>query len=794
MSDEVILAVGSADAACPNASARRGARFVNSLLAASAMATCFALPAVAQVASSDQQTASSAGMAEIVVTAQRREEKLRDVPIAVSAFNAQTLQARNITDINGLIGYAPNVKIIQSPGYTTESDISIRGSITINPAPYWEPVVGMYVDGIYVPKAIGDVFDVADLDHIEILRGPQGTLYGRNTLSGAVNIVTKKPTGEFGGYVQLGAGNYGYKKAQGVVNLPAIGRLSLKASGLIEGRDGFVDVRPDPFGLPSFLAQAPSVGSLYSLDNRAARLSARLDISDDLSADYAFDISHQKNRPNYSQLTRVGAGGIFDPTSPAYIGLPLYLYIQHSPAQQTAIINGANNNDRVFEVANVRAHSLTFTWDVNDALTLKSLTGYRWIDWSNSLDLDGSPLAIAGTQLYSHYHAFSQELQATGRFDRFHYTAGAYYFSDGGLTQNPQQFFLGGAVFDSRYGYGTQNYALYGQVEYNPPILDDRLTLTAGLRYNNETKFGSRFEAAGTLAGLTPVIPWISATKSFSSATPTFIAKYALTDDINVYAKYAEGFKSGGFNGEAPTAIESVTPFDAEAINEYEVGVKSRWLDGRLNVNAAAFYDEHRNMQLSVFLATGAVSSVVRNAGSADINGFELEIQSLPLNWLQLSGTVGYLNSSYSRFVDGGVNVANDRAFPATPQFTASASADAELMNSEQFGKLHLIVDYTHTDAYYFYPYSLSADPAINKGYYAGSTKASPQNLVDIRLRLTDVPLSDRYTADFSMWGKNVFNDKYRINGIDFGPGFGNLTISNYGPPPTFGGDITFHW
>lgn len=789
MSESVVLSGAPADAARANSSlGRHAADLCGALFAASAMATCFALPAVGQATSaSGQSAAGQGGLEEIVVTAQRREEKLHDVPIAVSAFNAQALQERNITDINGLIGYAPNVKIIQSPGYTTESDISIRGAITINPAPYWEPVVGMYVDGIYIPKAIGDVFDVADLDHIEILRGPQGTLYGRNTLEGAVNIVTKKPSGKFDGFVQLGFGNYGYQKAQGVVDLPAFGKLSLKFSGLIEGRDGFVDVRPDPIlGLPTAL------GSLYSLNNRAARIAARLDITDDIYADYAFDVSQERNRPNYSQLTRVGSGGLFDPNSPSYAGIPLYLYIQHSPAQTTAHINGANNNSPVFEDSGVRAHSLTLTWDVSEELTLKSLTGYRWIDWANSLDLDGSPLAVAGTQLYSHYHAFSQELQATGQIDRFHYTAGAYYFSDGGETQNPQNFFFGSSVFDSRYGYGTNAYALYGQLEYNPPILDDKLTLTAGLRYNNEDKFGSRFEAAGSLAGLATVIPWISATKSFSSATPTFIAKYNISDDINVYVKYAEGFKSGGFNGEAPTALESITPFDAESVDEYEIGAKTRWLDGRLNVNAAAFYDQHKNMQLSVFLATGAVSSVVRNAGSADIDGFELEIQSLPVDWLHLSGTVGYLNAAYNRFVDAGVNVANDRAFPAAPQFTASMSGDATLID-EDWGKLHLIVDYTHSDAYYFYPYSLSANPAINKGYYAGSTKASPQNIVDARLRLTDIEVPQG-KIEISAWGKNIFNDKYRINGIDFGPGFGNLTISNYGQPPTFGGDVTFRW
>ena len=258
---------------------------------------------------------------------------------------------------------------------------------------------------------------------------------------------------------------------------------------------------------------------------------------------------------------------------------------------------------------------------MSDELTLKSISALRWIDWSNNLDLDGSPINIAGTELFTHYHAASEELQASGQIDRFHYTVGAFYFDDGGYTYNPQQFFgafgPAGVIYNSQYGYGTQNYAGYGQVDYNPPILDDKLTLTVGLRYSNETKSGSRFESLTSGGASFVVIPQINATKNYDSATPMFVAKYALTEDVNVYAKYAEGFKSGGFNGEAPTLQESVIPFSPETVEEYEVGIKSRWLDGKLNVNLAGFYDKHSDLQLSVFLGTGSAASVVRNAGSA---------------------------------------------------------------------------------------------------------------------------------------------------------------------------------
>jgi iron complex outermembrane receptor protein len=760
------------------------------LLAASALAAGFAFPAFAQgTAQATQDTAAQGGgLEEIVVTAERREEKLRDVPIAVTSFNAKSLQERNITDIRGIQGFIPNVAIVQSPGYQTESDISIRGGVTINPAPYWDPTNGLYVDGIYIPKAIGNVTDMANIDHIEVLRGPQGTLYGRNSLGGAINIVTQKPTGEFEGYISAGAGNYGSTMVRGNINLPKIGIFSIDLSGVMEGHDGYVNTVATP-GYKSWL------GRLDSLNSRAGRIAVRADITDDLTLDYTFDNSYQKDTPNYSQLTRVGAGGIFDPTSPAYLGIPLAQFIQHNPGpSNAATVDGGYAGARPFEVADIRAHALTATWDVADELTLKSISAYRWIDWSNNLDLDGSPLPIAGTELFTHYHAASEEIQATGQIDRFHYTVGAFYFQDGGYTQNPQSFFEGGAVEDSQYGYGTQNYAAYTQVDYNPPVLDDKLTITFGLRYNNETKTGSRFLAEGTaFAPLTTIISGVNQSKNFDSTTPMAVIKYAIDDDTNVYIKYAEGFKSGGFNGEATTLKEATTPFAPETVDEYEVGIKSRWLGGKLNVNLAAYYDQHSNMQLSIFTATGGTTeSIVRNAGSADIDGIELDFQALPISWLSLSGQVGYTNTNYNSLVENGVNVAVGTAFPYAPQFTASMSADATLMDND-IGKLNFIVDYLHSDPYYEYPYSTSANPAVNQGYYAGSTKASAQNIFNAHLRLTNIQVPNG-TVDIEMWGKNIFNDKYRINGIDFGPAFGNMTISYYGDPPTFGGDVTYHF
>ena len=208
-----------------------------SLIAIAAM--LIAMPALSQ-----EQPDSNPG--DIIVTAQKRSERLQEVPIAVSAVGSEFLQSRDISSIDRLGSVAPNVKIERAPSNKTISQISIRGSVTINPAITWEPAVGLYMDGVYIAKAQGSIFDVADLERIEVLRGPQGTLYGRNTLAGAVNLITKKPSGVLGGFLEGSYGNFDYKKVKGSLDLPQFGVFSVKLSGQIQQRDCFIDLVDNP--------------------------------------------------------------------------------------------------------------------------------------------------------------------------------------------------------------------------------------------------------------------------------------------------------------------------------------------------------------------------------------------------------------------------------------------------------------------------------------------------------------------------------------------------------------------
>jgi iron complex outermembrane receptor protein len=287
----------------------RDRMFLGRASAAVALMALFPISASAQAPAANPPAADAGGLEEIVVTAQRREEKLHNVPIAVTALTAAAIAERGITNINDISGFAPNVSFIQSPSFDNETTIAIRGGVTINPAPYWEPAVGVYIDGVYLDKAQGDVFDLVDIDHIEVLRGPQGTLYGRNTLSGAVNLVTQKPTGVFGGDVQATFGNYDLKKGRFSLNLPEFGKLKVKVTGLIESRGGYQDFAPDPFHLPSFLTTRATVGEFNTTDNKASRIAARLDVTDDLTADYTFDVYYRHDIPSRGSWCRSAGAG-----------------------------------------------------------------------------------------------------------------------------------------------------------------------------------------------------------------------------------------------------------------------------------------------------------------------------------------------------------------------------------------------------------------------------------------------------------------------------------------------------
>jgi iron complex outermembrane receptor protein len=758
-------------------------------------ASCLAattMPAWAQDGTVKTGEEAEAVPGDIVVTAQRRSERLQDVPLAVTAIGSAAIEDRGIASLENLAGVAPNVSIIQ--GYAATSVIAIRGGATINPSTSFEPTVGLYVDGVYIGKAAGSSFDISDIDHIEVLRGPQGTLYGRNTLSGAINIATRKPSGEFGLAAKVAVGDYDRRMARINLDLPALGDLSVKLSGLFDYHAGYTRIRENPFS--NVAAATPrTLKRTDGSNQKAFRLAARYRPSDDLTLDYTFDYSRTKVSPINPQLTEYDAGNIFDPSSPfyagglvggTYFGFPLDLYAVPGGAvdygYQTTAYMGATPGERT----KISTHALIAEWAVSSGLTLKSITSYRHMDYRNGNDFDGSPLPIVALQLFADYDQFSQEFQATGEMGALKYTAGLYYFDDDARNDNPQQIF-GNTLIDSKYDSGTRAYAAYGQFDYTPPGAD-KLTLSAGLRYSDERKSTRRFQrtaAAGAPYAVT--VPEVSASDSFNAFTPSLSVKYAFSRDLNVYARYAKGFKSGGYDGDAQSVAEATRSYRPEKLTSYEVGFKAQTADRRLQLNAAAFYEVHDDLQLSIFLgASAGVSTAIRNAGKATVKGFEVELVAVPADWLRLQAGIGYLDADYDRFIEQGVNIADQRAYPFAPPWTANASLDARLMQGG-LGDLHFQLDYKHSDSFFLYAYSNDRSAAQN----AFSTQAQKSNILDGRLLLKDIAVGAN-SLEAAVYVRNITNDRPRIFGIDFGAGLGGAVASFFGRPRTYGLELTY--
>ncbi len=760
---------------------------------ASACALAFALvaPAGAQEAEAEQPNDDGIGL--IVVTAQKRAENVQDVPIAITALGSQFLETRGVDSIDDLGTVAPNVKFERAPASKTISQIAIRGSVTINPAITWEPAVGLYLDGVYIAKAQGSIFDIADLERVEILRGPQGTLYGRNALAGAVNLVTKKPSGEAGGMAEVTYGSFNEVRLRGVVDLPQMGAFSAKVSGQYRKRDGLIDLTaPDGRGRRS----------TDSIDSGSFMVQLRAEISDSVTADYTYDYSKSNQTPPFSQLLRVNRNGdprdIFDPGSPSYAfgGAFFPLDTVAKPDRiSTAAIDAP-----VYERSRSYGYALTLTADLGNA-ELKSITAYRDLAWADGLDLDGSPFPVAFTQRISDYHAFSQELQVTGTAfaDRLAYVVGAFYFDEKAETLNPQTYFGGGVDLDSNYGSNTQAWALYAQLDYD---ITERLKLTLGGRRIIKKKDISRFFRVNFDPANGIFSPLVVADLAygdlpdakFTDFSPAVTLSYEASDNVNAYARFAQGFKSGGFNGEsnvfaAPTAacpsgaLELCQPYLPEQVDSYELGVKSRFLDDRLIVNLAAFRNDSKDMQLSVFTATTGAASVIQNAAAARIQGLEIETVLRPVDALTINASLALLDPEYKRFIDGGVDVSGNRAFPHAPKTTASIGADWKVAEGD-WGRFNIYADLSYSSKYFTFPYALTAPATSDQ--VAGSSQSPGRTIVNLRATLAEFPIGG-LEADLSVFVRNLTKEDAPSNFIDFGPGFGGILLGYFPDPRTVG-------
>ena len=812
------------------------------------------------------------GLTEIVVTAEKRGQNLQEVPIAISAVQSEELELRGLSEAKDLSAIAPNVSVNGGTTNATAAVITIRGIPTpADETQGFDSPIGLYVDGVYMARSSASSFEVADIERVEVLRGPQGTLFGRNTTGGAINFITKLPDDEAGLKLRAGYGNYNAWNARAILNTGYFGGSGLKMSfgALHRQRNGIVDNILQPKD-----SQDPGGNKTDSF-----RWATRFD-QGPFSFTNIFDYTRIKGVPHANQLADVGRG-VFRPN----VTIDGFTFAQVQPANVAGYLASATalepqcgaplasvSRRRLDSICLERALPSTDKLYGNmtrlkldlEGVTVRSTTAFRkWTNRIEGSDLDGlgtirgplfsqatlfngmpagligfvlppaqaafapfiaaTPVPTTTQPLFQamndrRQRQFSQELElvsSTG--GAFEWVLGAFYFKESGYERNPQTFLfvldtnqavftdasfgpLGagfraanparfrGVAQSSTLGYraGGRSAAVYGQGSFRPGGADGPLGITLGLRYSWDRKTIARFQNGATPFTTAAEAALNNRSAKFSEPTGHVTVDYRASDDVNLYARAARGYRSGGFNARQSTSVANnvpLIPFDSEKINSYEIGAKTEFFD-RLRLNVAAFYNEYNNQQATIpipIVGGGSFGTQVVNAGKTIYTGFEAEVRLAITDGLTADGSVGYVHKNVKRFpgadITGTVRNIADVIRPGnSPDYTANAGLTYSAPVS---GDMRLTArgGWSYVSSQTMFNNPLTAP-------FQDATSARSRGLFDAQLKLDRIALGGSELS-VMVWGKNLTNKKYVSRGIDFGQlGFGS-TI--YGDPRTYG-------
>ena len=751
-------------------------KFPSQTLAAAVAALPLLLP---EAVLAQQSDGVSALMEEVVVTARKREEGLQETPIAVSAFSGDSLQARGIQRVDQIANIVPNMSfdnINTNGGGGNSAAIFLRGVGQRDFIPSADPGVGLYVDGVYYARSVGSVLDLIDIERIEVLRGPQGTLFGRNTTGGAISITTKKPTEEFEGMARVRVGTDS--------RLDFLGRVS---GGLSENL--FASATVGRFTQDGFIVN-PINGLDTGDDNTTAvrgalRWIASDDVEININADYSRDrengqarvISRDPSRainfipPNGNPGNTgngptqhnffLGNNGAVAATFPfPLINIPSLRQFNscNAAAPVPGLVEGtdpgcvnANNvalgqntgTDPTFSDHDIWGVSATIDWSLSDSLELKSITAYRDVDSSFAHDGDNTPyfLSWVRDEIYEQSQ-FSQEIQLLGSAfnDRLQWIVGGFYFTEDGNNFNPVDF----AAVDIESGGRFDHESIAGFVQGTFDVTE-QLHVTLGVRYTEDTKdfiVDPGIQTARPI--LAPPAPSMgvvlidpgTTTLEASDTTPMLNVSYDFSDGLMVYGTYSEGFKSGGvqqrnagrFGPNAPT-------YDPEYVESFEIGFKYRSEDGSFVLNGAAFMADYEDIQLET-LAPEGIAPQLDNAGTGEIEGIELESRWSPADTWFFEASFGYLDAVITEadpsVTNSGGPAAGDQ-LPQVPEISASLSAIKEFGLGDM-GMMSARVDYSYRDKVYFDP---ANDPFSVMPSYGLLNASVAWNSADDRYGLT---------------------------------------------------------
>lgn len=730
----------------------------------SAMTLALAMPVVqAQDAGADEDEVRRFG--PVVVTAQRREENLLDVPVSVSAFDGDLLEDLGVTDLTEVSKITPNVTLEVSRGTNTTLTAFIRGVGQQDPVAGFEAGVGIYIDDVYLNRPQGAVLDVFDVERIEVLRGPQGTLYGRNTIGGAVKYVTRGLSDEPSFKANVALGSYNQRDLIMTASAPLSDTFRVGGSLALLQRDGFGE-------------NINMGGENYNKDITAGRLSAEWDVAPNFDVKFAGDWLLDDSAPRQGHRLIPGQ----------FSGAPVLDNVFDTRA-------GLNIVEQSAEGGGV---SLVANWTINDAFSLKSVTAYREDESTTPIDFDSLPSGDLDVPAIYENDQLSQEFLLNYSGDKLNGVAGVYYLDanastvfDVLLANTGNLIGLPGLNAQTFGDVGTETWAIFGDFSYQ---VTPEFTVTVGARYTKDERtsqvlrrtyiggFSDFFGGAGIPIATTSNF---NGSATFDDFSPRLSLAYALTDSSNVYATYSQGFKGGSFDPRGQTSaapdfnrdgtvsadeIFDFMQFDSEEVDSLEVGYKASQFDGRLNYALAAFYNDYSDIQVpgSVGIDTNGdgvndtFTGVTTNAGAATIWGVEFEGNATLFegrfnddDLLNLGWSLGYIDAQYDEFIDAfGNDVANARVFQNTPDWTASARLAYEtpltIANNNGTLLLNTLVAYRGDTSQFETP-----NPFLDQDAYT---------TIDAGLQWE----TEGGSWVFSLNGKNLTDEEYIVAGYNF--------------------------
>lgn len=766
-------------------------------MTAGVVAKAVVVLAVAPVSSLQAQEQADRGIEEIVVTAQRRAESMQTVAIAVSAFSGEDLDARRIDGLGSLASRTPGFAIGEF--MPSQPQVYIRGIGSNDDGPGSDPSTAVFLDEVYVGRAAGWTANLFDLERVEVLRGPQGTLYGKNVVGGAVNMISRKPDEEFRARLSGSVGSYDMREFQGLVNFPLSDNLFAKVAYSGKSRDGYLKSLVGDFPEYFPLQDPVQLGRFDQLDknSESVRASVRWLASEALEINLSVDNAQlDENAPGFYRTGENAAdvqmlSGLIE----NYENRP-HVNIQETSSRTTNETTGfmarADYDLGWSTITSISAYRESDTLNT-DCCTSANEREAALLTSSPGAPVGGSLLlAPAGNYQDENADQFSQELRLTSAsMGAVEWVAGLYYLSENAGRIETFDYGLGFSdgsgglnvavpptLGKSEQEVRTESTAAYGQATWS---VNDRIRLTAGARWTkDEKRVRTTVEEGGLLFQETFDV---SQSDSWDEITPRFVIDYQASDNIFVYALASKGFKSGGFQGQPPREINATIPFDPETAWLYEAGLKSDLFDRRARVNVAAFHTDYDDLQVLQLLkphGTQTAVLVAQNAADARVRGVEAELTLLPLPGLTVSASYAYLDATFKEFFapsgftlpsNVNINEREGKSLRNSPEHTASIMAQYEQSLS---GGMSLIyqLDWRYQDKSFQDPDNqpVSALPA--------------HSLLDGRISL----LSGSADWELSLWAENLLDKDHFVHGFPSQNG-GTMTP---GAPRMYG--VTLGW